>query len=234
MTANQIKYQELLEKERSNRTQEALGMGQLQETRRSNLVKERETERSNREKESTNWFSARSLAAHQRADEAIRSESNQIGWGNLNEQRRSNAAREAETKRSNLAKEAETKRSNLTHEEESHRANVARETEENRSNVSRETETNRSNTQQESLRSRELAETSYHNRATESQKNLELGLRAAGTVFSGIKDVASAIGQLSGGFVTSLGGNTQWVIPGTATEVTEGSLIPWAGSIVPK
>lgn len=88
---------------------------------------------------------------------------NQIAFLELQETKRANQAREAETYRSNLAQEsltayrdtnavqqrdreiAETMRSNLAREAETQRSNIARETETYRSNIARETETNRHN-----------------------------------------------------------------------------------------
>lgn len=129
---------------------------------------------------------------------------NQIQYAKLQEDRRSNVARETETNRSNLAQEretnrhnlvyeGETRRSNLAREGETHRSNLgnegiaysnylesvrsakAREAENRRSNVARERETTRSNLANEAIRQGTLAESTRHNTATENQARLELG-----------------------------------------------------------
>lgn len=88
MTSNQIRYQELLERNRSNLVTEA-------ETERANKARETETNRHNFVTE----------AESQRANRAMEAEMN-----------RSNLARELETARSNLAKETELHRSNKANE----------------------------------------------------------------------------------------------------------------------
>lgn len=88
---------------------------------------------------------------------------NQINYWKLQEDKRSNRAKETETNRSNLANEgltrqrdantlylgtinaAENQRHNLATETETNRSNVAKEQETYRSNVARESENNRSN-----------------------------------------------------------------------------------------
>lgn len=70
---------------------------------------------------------------------------NQIAYQQLEETRRSNAAKEAETNRSNVAKEVETNRSNRAKEQQQRDELV----ETARSNIARELETARSNRQNE-------------------------------------------------------------------------------------
>ena len=52
---------------------------------------------------------------------------NQLRYWELQENKRSNLAKEIETNRSNLAKESETHRSNLAQETETHRSNTTQE-----------------------------------------------------------------------------------------------------------
>lgn len=113
MTANQIRYQQHLEEqrsnlareaetERSNRASEEQKRLELQENSRHNLVVEGEAARSNLAKEYENQ------RAHS-ASEALQSYSigtnAQIAYSNLAETSRANLAREAETNRANVAKE---------------------------------------------------------------------------------------------------------------------------------
>lgn len=124
--------------------------------------------------------------------------SNQIAYWQLQEQSRSNQARERETARSNRASESEAHRSNLAREQEqnrsnlineaqnlraiqetersnrvkeseTNRANLARESETHRSNVAVESETERSNRARESYNLGSLAETIRSNVARETE-----------------------------------------------------------------
>lgn len=90
--------QVLGEQIRSNVAREALQRAANEETARSNLARERESSRHNQELESQGRVQLR------------------LTEQNLNENRRSNLAREAETHRSNLARENETHRANVTSE----------------------------------------------------------------------------------------------------------------------
>lgn len=102
MTANQIAYARLAEDQRSHQATENLKSVELSEIQRSN-----------RENEAVNWFTAKNQNAHyERMDQ---------------ETYRSNTARETETHRSNLAKEFETNRSNVANESiNAFRANTER------------------------------------------------------------------------------------------------------------
>lgn len=91
MTSIGIQYLQYLEDVRRNKANEHLESVKIQETQRSNLARENETNRHNLASER---LSARSL------DETIRS----------------NIVREAETNRANLARETETNRANLAQE----------------------------------------------------------------------------------------------------------------------
>lgn len=86
--------------------------GTLDETIRSNVVREMETHRSNvtRERETH-----RSNTANE-----------SIALDNLSENQRANMARESENQRSNVAKESENLRSNTAREKEQTRANTLR------------------------------------------------------------------------------------------------------------
>lgn len=120
MTTNQVNYwqykrQQLADAEtkRSNLEREKLGIEQLEEAKRANRAKEYETHRSNI------------------VNENITSAFNQAKLQNdllsINENVRSNLARESETHRSNIAKEKETHRSNVANLLETNRSNVASE-----------------------------------------------------------------------------------------------------------
>lgn len=114
---------------------------------------------------------------------------NQISYWNLQELKRSNAAREAETARSNRANEYEANRSNVARESETNRHNVATELisslanqETQRSNIAREAETARSNLANEAIKSTANAINYYSaseqartNKANEQLKLLNLG-----------------------------------------------------------
>lgn len=126
---------------------------------RSNLAKESETRRSNL------------------ANEAIKSQSNNIALGNLQESIRHNQQQEAigrsnvavqqqlasETARSNRARERETQRSNLAREAEINRANLQSESLQRQSNITKQTQGQQNlNLQRESNQ-----ETKRHNVQTE-------------------------------------------------------------------
>lgn len=85
-----------------------------------------------------------------------------------------------ENKRSNLARERETNRSNLANETETNRSNVARETETNRHNLATEGETNRANLVGEQLQRDRLTEDARHNKATEAETTRNNNLVASG------------------------------------------------------
>lgn len=100
--------------------------------------------------------------------------SNQIAYWSLQEQKRSNAAKEYETARNNAAIEAITKKRDAntyilgSHQlNEAVRHNVASEAETSRSNQAREYETGRHNRKTESLQAYSQAEMQRHNRQTE-------------------------------------------------------------------
>lgn len=103
MTKNQIAYQDLAERARSNRRNEELTEQRDAETKRHYLASEFETNRANtaREIEDTRSHRAQEL-----------------------ETNRSNLAKELETSRSNQAREQETYRSNVARENETNRANL--------------------------------------------------------------------------------------------------------------
>lgn len=112
---------------------------------------------------------------------------NQINYWRLQEDKRSNVAREVETHRTNVSNEdisrtkvandlylgkrnaAENERHNRVGEIETNRANLAREAENYRSNLARETENYRSNTARE-------RETFRHNLQDEANKRSQIGL----------------------------------------------------------
>lgn len=164
MTENQIKYAELLEKRRANQATEALtelrdsrsyeiGLGNLEELKRSNLEKER-LNRANLDETSRHNVSMEDLN--------LRS---------VQEVNRANRAREAETIRSNLASEIELKRANVAREAENYRSNYAREIETNRTNLANEAIRRQSNaiaSQQVQLGYANLAETRRSNVEQES------------------------------------------------------------------
>lgn len=139
MTANQIKYQEHLERARSNLAQEdetkrsnlageALRRSEIEETSRHNLVTEKETERSNREREMETKRSnlARELetSKHNRAQEGIGYANVNLGFAQAAENAAHNRATEAIGREQNL----NTREFNTVRAAETHRANVAQET----------------------------------------------------------------------------------------------------------
>lgn len=139
MTTNQISYWQLQESkrsnlakeketERSNRAQEGLEGRKVQETQRHNLVTESETERSNRVQEGIKRDTLTETTRSNKANESIKRDT-------LAETKRSNVVREIETSRANRAQEAETHRANLAKESETNRHNVVTEVEANKQNA---------------------------------------------------------------------------------------------------
>lgn len=141
MTKNQIEYAKLIEARRSNLSQEQLtkerdqvnkmiGLGTLDETRRSNQAREVETARHNVEQERLGGRTLDETSRHNLQTEDIARQQVQelnrhnlqtefvskgelgVHQGQLQETRRSNVAREVETTRSNVAREVETHRNN--------------------------------------------------------------------------------------------------------------------------
>lgn len=201
MTANQIAYWKNQYDDRHNRAVEAeqrrsnlaneairaqtnaqnlqLGVGNLEETKRANLAREREAHRANKEgeqiKRDTNTIQARN--ADTNAYNAMVNYSNaQTNMGSLAELRRANQAKEtlglstlAEQERANKAREEETNRSNIQQE------NIAR----FRSATDYQTTSDRNTLQKVNQQ-----ETKRHNQATEletKRKNLiDQQLEAAG------------------------------------------------------
>ena len=131
MTKNQIDYLNYLENVRAHQASEGLTQQTLDETKRSNQVREKETFRHNYVGEQISDYGAREQARHNLVGE-------NLTFQNYLETQRSNLARETETHRSNVAQETETHRSNAAREEETHRSNVAREIETRRSNQANE------------------------------------------------------------------------------------------------
>lgn len=139
MTVNQIKYQEYLERarsnvvtegetKRSNLAGEALRQQELAEASRHNLVTEKETNRSNLAKEAeTNRSNlARELetSRHNREQENIGYANVGLGYSTLSEQSRHNVASENLSSQSNEI----NREYNTTRASETHRANVVGET----------------------------------------------------------------------------------------------------------
>lgn len=190
MTTNQIEYGKLVETRRSNQVREI-------ETERHNRATEQlsfdqlaEQIRSNKAKEKINWAELSEKNRSNLVNEAIQT-------ARLDEEKRSNLAREAETIRSNMAKETETHRSNLANEKEKVRSNMAsesisraslqeqirsnmvREAETERANKQRENEENRHNLKSEELKSREVASQEILNYATTQLRIAEKNLKYA-------------------------------------------------------
>lgn len=143
MTKNQIEYNKLLESKRSNQANEELTRIRDERAHALGTATLAETSR------------------YHSADIEVRQAS-------LDEQIRSNTARERETERSNLAKEAETQRSNMVKETETYRSNVARETETARANRAAEEYRTQQLALDSEVRRGQLAETIRSNRAHES------------------------------------------------------------------
>lgn len=126
-----LTLQELVERERYNRATETLGYANLYESQRAHLAQESETHRTNVAREQISMQQAAEQARSNRANESLRGReinlrgeelrslndyrSQQIDLSHksqilesarLDEQIRSNVAREIETQRSNLAQEA--------------------------------------------------------------------------------------------------------------------------------
>lgn len=188
MTRNQIEYWRLNEQKRSNRANEeharnvlSYNYKVLAETNRSNLARERETERSNRANEMQRMIEAnrnfqlqlrgqaeveRSHLANEKlikmsnqetqrsnvANERIRELANQAALINAGTQQK----QQAETVRSNMARELETNRANLV--KEGQNADVLR-------------ETRRSNEAREEYNLRNLTEITRANIAHETEEN---------------------------------------------------------------
>lgn len=168
MTQNQLKYLELQETQRANRTSEQL-VGQKQaEDARHNVATEAEAYRSNTARESE---TARSNKA--REDETYRS-----NFAREQETLRHNTASLNEAIRSNLAKELETNRANIAREEETSRANRASEAQ----NVAALEETVRAHRNQEQLKQKELAEQLRNNIAVVSQQAYATTMRTADNI----------------------------------------------------
>lgn len=93
---------------------------------------------------------------------------NQIDFARLNEERRTNRAKEAEAARSNLAREQETVRHNVVTEGESARHNVITEGETNRANLASERLKHEANVINRDSAANQLTEVNRHNIATET------------------------------------------------------------------
>lgn len=107
MTSNQIAYQEHLENVRSNMTREREterdNRAKLAETNRSNLVKEKETQRSNLANEAENVRWHKETSAETKRHNLF---GEQLSQSQFEETKRANRVQEAEKERSNRANEA--------------------------------------------------------------------------------------------------------------------------------
>lgn len=195
MTRNQIELNKLLESKRSNLANEeltrmrdersyALGTANLQETRRSNLERER--------------FNRSSLEETSRSNRAREAETYRSNVAREQETYRSNYAREQETYRSNLAKEVETARSNrvteswrasqLALDTEIRRGELAERRRSNRANEAlgwgnislgqaQLAETRRANMARENLTGTQIANQYYFDSLANAQRRRELDIR---------------------------------------------------------
>lgn len=153
----------LREQERANLAKELYNLQYLGEVSRSNLANEEERHRSNVRNEQLTADRLSSEDWYRRQQVSLGSRNIALGYSQLEEQRRSNTAREAEAYRSNLAREVEQNRANTVRErlsaaeylqnkryqegqlDELTRSNKAREAENLRSNQRREELTQQSN-----------------------------------------------------------------------------------------
>lgn len=148
----------LREQERANLAKEMYNLQYLGEVSRSNLANEDERKRSNLANEQLNRERLSSEDWYRRQQVYLGSQNIALGYSQLEEQRRSNTARENETYRANLAREVEQNRANVAHERLSaanylqnkrYQEDTLEETK--RSNLAKEAETNRRNLRQEEL-----------------------------------------------------------------------------------